>query len=64
MYPDCWNCNMDCSVHECESKKRDRIASREISQKEEGEAILGVPLEDFDVGRFEADMECERRIGK
>ena len=64
MYPDCWNCNMDCAVHECEPKKRDRIARREISQKEEEEAISGNLLKDFDVGRFEADLECERRNGK
>lgn len=55
---------MDCAVHECEPKKRDRIARREISQKEEEEAISGNLLKDFDVGRFEADLECERRNGK
>jgi len=51
---------MDCSVHECEQKKRDRLAQHEVSQKEEKEKICGVSVKDFDVGRLEADIELQR----
>jgi len=33
MYPDCWNCNLDCSVHECKQKISDLEKKEMIKKK-------------------------------
>lgn len=44
MYPDCWNCNMDCSIHECDQKKRDILAQREVFTKKDKKTTPGKSL--------------------
>lgn len=59
MYTDCWNCNMDCSIHECTQKMRD-LEKRVMDNKT---PTFGLAVDDVDVNLIKSQIDSGNEQG-